>query len=59
MKGFKRGIMFAVGLALFGKGMYEFGKRKERHEDAKRWHLFRVTVEEICKPESKKKEEES
>lgn len=56
MNDFKQGVMFAAGLALFGKVMYELGKRTERREDAKRWHLFKVTVDEICKAEDKKEE---
>lgn len=56
MNDFKQGVMFAAGLALFGKVMYEWGKRTERREDAKRWHLFKVTVEEICKADDKKEE---
>lgn len=30
MNDFNRGILFAVGLAMFGKGMYGLGRAKER-----------------------------
>ena len=32
MKDFDRGVLFTVGLLLFGKGMYELGKRRERKD---------------------------
>ena len=54
MKDFKRGVLFTIGLALFGAAMHEMGRRKEQHENAKRWHLIRVTIEESLK--SKKEE---
>lgn len=55
MNDFKRGIVFTLGMAIFGAAMYEIGKRKEQRENAKRWNLIRVTIEEA----SKSKEEES
>lgn len=55
MNDFKRGVMFTIGLALFGAAMHEMGRRKEQRENAKRWNLIRVTVEESLK--SKEKEE--
>ena len=55
MSDFKHGIVFTLGLALFGATMHEMGRRKEQRENAKRWHLVRVTIEESLK--SKEKEE--
>ena len=45
MNKFVGGITFTVGMALFGKSMYELGKLKERKENAKRWDIMRIKLE--------------
>lgn len=45
MSKFVGGVTFTVGMALFGKSMYELGKLKEQKEDAKRWNEMRIKLE--------------
>lgn len=45
MSRFISGVTFTVGMALFGKSMYELGKLKEQKEDAKRWNEMRIKLE--------------
>lgn len=55
MNDFTRGVLFATGMFLFGKGLYELGKLREQQIDAERWREFRKTVEKVveeCKEES-------
>lgn len=45
MNKFIDGITFTVGMALFGKSMYELGKLKEQKEDVKRWNEMKIKLE--------------
>ena len=57
MNKFVDGVTFTVGMALFGKGMYELGKLKERKEDAKRWNIMRIKLEVLSDIINSKTEE--
>lgn len=47
MDGFKRGVLFTVGALMFGKGMYELGKRRERKETNEALDELKVKVRKI------------
>lgn len=57
MKQFVCGILYATGVALFGKGMYELGKHHECKENQKRWQKFGDDMLEIMRKSNEKKEE--
>ena len=55
-KDYASGIIFAVGMALFGRGMYELGKSQAQKEDTKRWIALQKLLENLKKERAKKKE---
>lgn len=36
-KQFVSGVLFTIGMAAFGNGMYELGRERGRKDEAKRW----------------------
>lgn len=67
MTDFTKGVLFVVGLAGFGKGMYGLGKLNERRECNKKMKVVRDGLQKLTdilkeaekRAEEKKKEEES
>lgn len=55
---FLSGVLFTVGMAMFGKSMYKLGRLDEKREDLKLWKSLIKELKQIEK-EAKKKEKES
>lgn len=49
MKRFEKKLLLAAGLVLFGKGMYELGKRREREEIRENLDELKIKTGEIVK----------
>lgn len=58
MKEFTRGAIVAVGMFMFGKGMYELGRIAEQHETAKKMKVIRDGLEKIGEILEKKAKEQ-
>lgn len=54
-KQFVSGVFFAVGMALFGKSMYELGVQKAQEDEARHWKVFQDLMRNLEK--NQKKEE--
>ena len=64
MKKFISGFMFAAGMAIFGKGMYDLGAQHEHRKNNVNWRLLEfklklmlAILDEVEKRQNKKVEE--
>lgn len=53
-KQFVSGVLFTVGMAVFGNSMYELGRERGKRDEAKRW----IGLANILESLKKHKEEE-
>lgn len=49
MNEFTRGVVWTVGMYMFGKGMYDLGKLNEARKDAKAWKELNKKLEEMSR----------
>lgn len=57
MNDFSRGIVFTLGMFMFGKSLYELGRQKERKINRQAWEHFKKEVDKMTEDLKKKQEE--